>query len=176
MELMVDLETLSVRNNAAFFQIGAVAFGTDGNYRSFFTAVNAQDCINAGLRVDFDTVKWWLLQDEQARNMAATETTKKLHEALRGLSSFYVNHACTRIWSNGAAFDVPILETAYRKCGITPPWYYSDVRCARTVYALAADRGFEYDKPFEGVPHVASDDAYYQVRKLQAALGFLDNA
>ena len=49
MDVMLDLETLSLEHDAAILAIGAVAFDAhrlDGDYQTFFVAINASWIIN----------------------------------------------------------------------------------------------------------------------------------
>jgi len=42
----------------------------------------------------------------------------------------------SKIWANGVAFDIPILESAYEACDLDTPWKFWTVRDTRTIYDL----------------------------------------
>lgn len=165
--IMIDLETLSTASDAVILSIGAVEFDDKGNTgQKFNEVINIQSSINAGLRIDGSTIEWWFKQSPEAR-AAATRTTEALPQALDLLTMFYEDcrHPSTnkssRVWGNGAAFDIPILENSYKATDKKAPWKYYDVMCFRTLRAM-----FPSVKPPEqsrGTYHNALDDALYQV-------------
>jgi exodeoxyribonuclease VIII len=167
---MVDLETFGVRPDAAIVQIGAVRFDPDVvrssdatirfNYRRNVCLASS---LLAGATVDEATVSWWRARPLALRDLVPIETA--LRELAAWLDSFPTP---TVVWSNGAAFDVPILESAFRASSVPVPWRYSDVRDVRTVVAVAREFGFE--KPRAETAHDALADAAAQVAWVHGAL------
>ncbi len=127
--IMVDLETMATHPNAAIVAIGAVRF-TDELKDTFYQVVDLQSCIRAGLDVNGDTVNWWLLQEDAARQ-AITAPGIGLTQALNLFAIWLGKDAV--IWGNGASFDNAILANAYHKTDIDLPWKYYNNRCYRTV-------------------------------------------
>ena len=163
--IMIDIETLSTASTAAVLSIGAVEFDNAGEKgETFYKVIKMQTCITAGLTVDGGTLEWWLKQDEDARK-EITRPSCGLREALEHFKVFH-SECCVQgkgpnIWGNGAAFDIPIMENAYKSVGLRAPWKYHQVRCFRTLRAM-----FPSVKPpeIEGITyHNALDDALYQV-------------
>lgn len=141
MHLMVDLETLSTAVDAAFMQVGISPFKLDGDGpagEGLSLNVDPQACIRAGLRVDWSTVHWWMNQSREARDtLPKPGEGLLLSEALRRVSDYVRPFGSNvKVWSNGAAFDIPILENAFLRCGIEVPWKFYNVLDVRTVKML----------------------------------------
>ncbi len=159
--VMIDLETMSMSMRAAIVSIGAVTFTTDSPLSSmrspFYRNVDLQSCLHAGLEVDGATVYWWLNQSEEARESLLSDP-QPLAEALVRLREWLPDGAM--IWSNGAAFDLPILRSAYEACGLTLPWSRGNEQCFRTLKGLT--KGKVDLPPDPGTKHNALDDAAWQ--------------
>lgn len=185
--VMLDLETLGMRPGSVILSVGAVFFdpktGEFGN--SYYDEIDVMSCVSVGLHSSTDTIEFWKKQTGTAR--AAYDramrvgplTAAPLKQVLEGLTSYLT--ACgpsdglkhVKVWGNGAAFDNAILAAAYRACGLTPPWKYSNDRCFRTLKALGKDLGVNEPR-FEGTKHHALHDAAHQARwacDIFAALG-----
>jgi exodeoxyribonuclease VIII len=168
-EVMVDLETLGNGSNAVIISIGACAFDpASGRIESeFYTNVDPQSCVDAGLKMDVSTVMWWMKQSDEAR-AAFLRPNVPLPLALDMFKGWYPQGAA--LWGNGATFDNVILSNAYTLVGVNRPWHYTKDRCYRTLKALRPD--IKQDKV--GVAHNALDDAKYQAlhaSKLLRAMG-----
>lgn len=64
--VVVDVETMSLRPDAAIVSLAAVPFdpecsleGTPFLEEGFYEVVNATTCALYGMRFDMDTVSWW---------------------------------------------------------------------------------------------------------------------
>lgn len=158
--VMVDLETLGLRPDSVILSIGAVVFDANTiDSESYWTVELDQP----GRRIDADTVRWWLGQSEGARRaIYDPRETWTLGRALDEFAELF--DADTRIWANGANFDIVLLEHAYS--GRTP-WKYKNTRCYRTVRAMFPGIDNEIDSM--GDEHNALDDARHQTRVLQHA-------
>lgn len=166
MSIMVDIETLGTRPGSAIVAIGAVRFhpkDSDHLYDEFYATINLDQ---PPMSVDSDTIKWWLRQSDAARLATfADNPTHTLGDALAALARFY--RPQEEVWAHGSAFDVVLLEEAYRRYGIPIPWHHRDIRDTRTIYALRPD----IQPLFEGMKHNALDDAKHQARWLQRVFG-----
>lgn len=199
MDLMLDLETMSTRPNAAIVSIGAVMFdpfgpllpdvdprgGTIGG--CFYTAVLLESSLAAGLVVDGDTVMWWLNQ-AIAQQKALSDDPIPLSSALDRLYEFsfwrgrfwqnamspgfdpygQVTVSFRAVWSHGASFDLPIIESAYRALDAPVPWTYRHHRDTRTLFDLAEHWGY-LRSPDYVIRHHALCDAYACARDVQRA-------
>ena len=173
MHLMIDLETLSTAGDAAIAQIGLAPFWIDGEglaAEGLQIDVDPQSCIDLGFRIDWSTLHWWMMQEQDAREalplpgkgvpigaalVQVGDYISKL-QTMEGVGRIYV-------WSNGATFDIPILGHAFRLLGMKEPWGYQDARDTRTLSMLALNA----IKPKAVVKHRALDDAVAQVLWVQ---------
>ena len=165
MDIMLDLETLSVRPDATILTFGACKFSpykqheiTDGIY--FRVSVDEQ--ITLGRHVDDNTVAWWGRQAEDVREEALGEGNRiSLDEFARELNRFIVG--CDNIWAQGPVFDIVILENLYRQLGLPCPWQFWQIRDSRT---LLSTHGDPRDRNKAGL-HNALEDAVSQAQAVQ---------
>lgn len=171
--IMLDLETLSIRSNAAILSIGAVVFDIDdtsslekwlnstdrflkadayASEASFYCLVNIQSCIDKRLAVDGSTIEYWLMAPEAAR-LAIARPGGAIHiEAaisrfilwVQELAEKYGDNICW--WSHGASFDLPILQNAYIASGRGQMCNYRHMRDTRTLFALAKHAADSFDE------------------------------
>ena len=158
--IMIDLETMSCEADAAIVAIGAVKFdpvkGVVGE--SFYTVVDLGSSVVNGGQIGADTVMWWMMQSEEARKALCAET-RNIGTVLAELSGWMGDRKETVVWGNGAAFDLPILSSAFRRMKMVEPWRHYNERCYRTISKLFPN----IPKPdFAGVKHNAEDDARNQ--------------
>ena len=164
MDVMLDLETLSTRPDAVIVSIGACKFDSQTGTISpntFHCHLEMNDQIELGRHIDADTIRWWMKQSDEARrelngNLSLTEAISDLTQWI-GPDSF-------SIWSNGASFDIPIIEHACATLNIGVPWPYNSSRCYRTIRALTKNSNpVILENP---LAHNALEDAIHQVRQL----------
>lgn len=165
---MTDLETFSTAPNAVILQLAAVQFDpfSDRIGPVFNVPIDPQSCQDAGLHMDLNNVLWWMNQSDEARKRVAFVTRKRedLKTALKDFAHWLPKD--TKIWGNGAAFDLPILESAYRACKMSTPFKHWNERCYRTMKSLAPHVKMER----VGVHHDALDDAVSQAKHLQTII------
>jgi hypothetical protein len=180
---MIDLETLSLRQDAAILSIGAVFFNLDSgeiDSDTLHIGITMHEQPHYG-HIDPDVVAWWLKQPKEAQISLANliGNGMQLADALTDLSYFVQNHgdpAHVRVWSNGATFDVVILENAYQRHSMSAPWRFYNHRDVRTIVEIGRnllDIDPKYDMPFDGIQHNALADAVHQakyVSRIYAAL------
>jgi DNA polymerase III epsilon subunit-like protein len=158
--IMIDLETVSVRSNAAICSIGAVKFTfEDGIIDTFYKKVDANTCKAVGLHIDKDTVAWWMTQNKEAL-LELTRDCNPLEDVLDLFTEWYGDKSLPT-WGNGAGFDNVVIENAYFAIGKVRPWKYWDDRCYRTIKEIIK-LPYEHD----GVKHNALDDAIAQTKHL----------
>lgn len=163
---MIDLETTGTTAKTGILSIGACVFDDELNtfsvqYR-FYTTILLDGQV--GREITHDTLWWWMQQSEEARSVFNPYGGLHLKEALLRLSDVFHPKYCIReVWSNGADFDVAILQHAYGEANIPVPWSYKMTRCFRTVKELFPNVA----KPeFKGVQHNALSDAIHQAEWL----------
>jgi len=166
-DIMIDLETLATSTDATILTIGAVKFDPFGKdieepaMDSFYVRVDLDSCDELGLAVNDDTIAWWAQQSKEAQDEAfGTEGRIHIREAMDKLYKFC--WGAKRVWSNGAAFDIPICETAYKRLNKSIPWSFWQVRDVRTAF----DLGINPNRPVVTAHH-ALQDAYNQAVGIQ---------
>lgn len=161
--VMIDLETMGINNNAAIIAIGAVAFDFEGNLGDeFYQIVNLDSSVKVGGVMDPSTVLWWMKQNDLARREFERQGETE-SGALKDFRSFLAQFEDVKIWGNGAAFDNVILANAFRRNGFVVPWEHWNDRCYRTIKSLHPEIKMER----EGVHHNALADAISQAKYLQ---------
>jgi len=141
MDIMIDLETLATTPDAAILSIGAVKFdpwSNNINFENFYCRVDIDSCNRLGLRTDNSTIEWWSKQSKEAQEEAFSPDGRiDIVDAMNQLYKFC--WGSKHVWSHGAAFDIVILETIFRKLEKTTPWKYYEVRDTRTLFDLGID-------------------------------------
>lgn len=166
-DVMIDLETLATSTDAVILTIGAVKFDPFGRdidepaMDSFYVKVDIDSCDELGLVANDDTIAWWSQQSKEAQ-AEAFEGDDRVHirDAFDQLYKFC--WGAKRVWSNGAAFDVPICEHVYRKLNKAIPWSFWSVRDVRTAF----DLGINPNRP-PVLAHHALQDAWNQAVGIQ---------
>lgn len=166
--IVIDLEALSTRPTAAIIAIGAVKLNNDLEViGEFYSAVDIESSLRAGLTVDGDTIGWWLQQNKEAVH-AITYSPKELKDVLKALT---VWATCERseleVWGNGPEFDNVVLANAYHACDLKPFWPFF---CNRSLRELRRLYGNFAVKPEPAIPHHALEDARAQAESLRDLL------
>ena len=161
-DVMIDLETLATSSDAAILTIGAVKFDpfgrelTDPEMISFYARIDLDSCDEINLVTNDDTIEWWAKQSAEAKYEAFENPDRQhIREVFDQLYKFC--WGAKRVWSNGAAFDVVICETVYKRLNKAIPWSFWQVRDVRTAF----DLGIDPKRP-EITAHNALADAYQQ--------------
>lgn len=191
LDIMLDLETLSLKPTAAIIQIAAIPFDKrektlSGNVpkpfnKQFVVNVDATTCAMFGLSFDKETLDWWANQSLEAKNcffkggVSLTNALCSLNENINEwLDDAYADEAI--IWSEGTDFDAVIIRNAYRVVGELMPWKYNSVRDVRT-YVNEIERllNVTIDVPMRGIAHNSIDDCKHQIARVQKATEILLN-
>lgn len=169
-EIMLDLETMGVGNDAAIIAVGAVVFDlasdTYTEENSFYSTVDLQSAVSSGGVISPSTVMWWMQQSDEARaeflngGNHIEDTLSSFRGWLLNINRFYD----IQVWGNGSDFDNVILRSAYERVGLSTPWHFRENRCFRTMRAMhpTVDTSAWNDE----VKHKAVDDARWQARYL----------
>lgn len=132
--VMLDLETLGNSAGCAIVSIGACRFSQEGiDPAAFYTVVElGSDPLGV---IDPGTVLWWMGQSEEARAVFKSGARVPMRQALTDLRAWA--KGSTYLWCQGANFDAPILEAAFKRMEVSNPWRFYNVRDTRTLYQLA---------------------------------------
>lgn len=170
--IMIDLETLGTRNSSVFLSIAAVCFDINSGRtdREFSAQINLDSALKAGLIVDADTIKWWMSQQKETRDLMFKDT-KEINFVLLEFSQFIehcsadqISQGTLKFWGNSARFDLGILENGYLAAGLQCPWNFRYERCYRTINAEFNDLVDEAIKNSEA--HNPLADCHYQIQRL----------
>lgn len=164
-----DIETLGSRPYSSVISIGAVGFNRhtgEIHDEGFHIVVSATDCAAKGLRMDPDTVIWWMQQNDAARKVFSPGGGTTTDYALEALNK-YLEESCnfsnsSGVWGNGSGFDINLLEDMYELSRPRCPWRFWQSRDVRTVVDIAALDKKAYR--LEGTHHNALDDAINQAK------------
>jgi hypothetical protein len=166
-DIMIDLETLATSTDAAILTIGAVKFDPFGMdveepaMDSFYVKVDIDSCHEIGLVTNDDTIAWWANQSKEAQEEAFSPDNRiHITDAFNQLYKFC--WGAKRVWSNGAAFDVVICETVFKRINKAVPWNFWQVRDVRTAF----DLGINPNRP-PVLKHHALEDAWNQAVGIQ---------
>jgi exodeoxyribonuclease VIII len=173
---MIDLETLGTTADAVIVSIGAVRFDLETGFvgsehsgplgDTFYRVVRLDQ--QPGRSISGSTVAWWMGQTDAARAVFAAPKSFWLNSTLDDLRNWVARHAVKgcEVWSNGADFDLPMLNLAYAAQGREAPWKPYSGRCYRTYKNLPGARAVKVER--QGTHHNALEDAIYQARHLCA--------
>lgn len=163
--LMIDIETLSTKSNAVIISIAAVNFDLDTGLigDNFYQKTDIQSCLDRGLHIDGETVKWWLNQNTSALKDSLTET-HSITKVLVDLISFIKNlrQDNLQVWGNSARFDLGLLENAFNKCSLLIPWKHYYERDVRTLVSF--NPLIKETMEFIGDKHNPLNDCFHQIK------------
>lgn len=161
-DVMLDLETLSTRQDAAVVQIGACYFDrlTGAIGRSVKHTIPFNIATSKGAHIDPSTVAWWLEQSDEARS-SILDSSFSMHclEDYVDLMQVFLKD-CTKIWCH-ASFDIGIIQNMFRSTLSVFPISHRDVVDLRTLVYLADLNIKQF--PRVGTHHDALADCIFQV-------------
>jgi hypothetical protein len=166
---MVDLETLDTRDSAVILSIGAVLFNRTRIISEFYQEVNIDDQLKRGRTISGRTLQFWFDQSPEAQKVfTENDAALRLPGALASLAGWLSKAGEDyEIYSNGATFDLCVLQHAYDQLELPTPWTYRQERCFRTLRSM-----FPHVVPQAEpkVLHNALDDARAQALHTQLIL------
>lgn len=179
--VMIDIETLSAQTNAVVIEIAAVEFDkTTGAIGEIFhqRIKNEEWFVLPNRDVSPSTLKWWLLQSDEARKniTESKEEDNDIFTAIGLLTAFInrcdnpnyksgVDDRTVTVWGNGSTFDITILQNLYEQIKIYDiPWKFWAVNDVRTIVSL--NPKVKKNCEFNGVKHYAVDDCKHQIKYL----------
>lgn len=164
-DCMIDIETLGTVPGSTIISIGAVCFAENMPEQEWYKIdIGPISRRNSyWFTEDPSTIAWWERQSYPAKEVYDKSRTSEL-SIKNALKAFKDNLPVDlRIWSNGADFDIPLLNYAFRIVSLDSPWSHKNSRCYRTIknqhLNISADAS-------SGIKHNALEDALYQTRHL----------
>lgn len=164
--VMLDLETLGVRNDAAVLSIGMVCFdpytGLVDRNASLSIYIDLEDPLLGSM--DTSTVMWWLKQSDEARAALFVDERWSVRMACDAVAEMVETFGIKYLWSNGPSFDEVILRSMFARAGKKWPFRYNAGRDFRTMLTLAEANGILLHK--SPVAHIAVEDAAAQAAQV----------
>ena len=164
-DIMIDIESLDTSPFCCILTIGAVRFDPKGMgvVEKLELRPTLEDQTDLGRTINEDTLRWWSTQSAEAQLEALGDEGRiPFKEAMEQLYKFCWNRRA--VWSNGAAFDCVVMETAWTQLGMRIPWPFYTVRDTRTLYEVT---GVKLNDKSYKTTHKAVEDAERQALVLQ---------
>jgi exodeoxyribonuclease VIII len=182
MHLMLDIETMGNKANAAIASIGAVAFDPDAQdtlasipeERKFYRVLDLDE---QGFRTfSGGAIYFWLEQNDASRKALLVPNKVLPAHAMMDYIDFVKKNKIYLAWANGATFDHVIVSNMLEALKLKNPIGFRDQIDMRTLR-----RAFKFLNEMEREPlglteHNALDDCIRQVIWLQKALKVLNTA
>ena len=170
-DLMIDIETLGIANNAHVLSIGMVWFDINHPDEEIIeTPIIYPIMDQPHSQIDEETEQWWMKQSAEARQVFA-DTIERVSLSSAAAVVASAAHDAHRIWAKDPDFDCVILDNfirSYLNRDIKWPfWKNRSVRTMLDVYTEAKQL------PFEGVQHNALADAVHQAKQMQLVSTYL---
>lgn len=149
-DLMIDIETLSTKENAVILSIGAIPFSLKDSLiapeKEWLTAGFDVDLqIGFGSNISADTLRWWTQYPDNFKTALSAKDT-------HGLFDYMMPKLLSRmrgsfnVWANPPSFDVNILSNYCRLANqtklllreptIDDAWLLNRTKCVATVKNL----------------------------------------
>lgn len=181
--IMVDCETLGVGKRCVLLDIALVRFdiNTGELGEVLHVCIDRKTQQDAGRLTDQSTIDWWEKQSDDAKEIfnVIEQEGMSWSEAMNAVHHFICKVRNATLWSNGANFDIAILEEAYHMAGKRQPWQMWKTRCVRTLHDIVKElTGMKWkdNVPPPAVAHNSVEDCKYQIRYCVEAYAALNNA
>ena len=167
---MIDIESLDTGPDCVILTIGAVLFDPKGigiieKLELRPTIEDQTELFNR--TINEDTLRWWSTQSEAAREEALGDRDRvSFKECMDTLYKWCWNYNNGHVWSNGASFDIVVMESAWRNFKQLPPWNFWNIRDTRTIYDIT---GVKLKADGHVTSHKAVEDAERQAIVVQQA-------
>lgn len=179
LDIMVDLETASTKENAAILSWAMVPFdrlGKRWGFENFYKTVSLTSCFMAGMDFEKGTQKWWEKQDPEARAAVMKsegENILSVTNAAYCWLSTLAEKNDLYMWCRGIDFDLPKMEWCFRKFVEKSsgdegfPYKFSHKMDVRTVLKFMDIDQSQFE--FEGIKHHSVDDCNHDIKMIQKA-------
>jgi DNA polymerase III epsilon subunit-like protein len=164
-DIMIDLETLGLKQDAAIIAIGAVRFNIETGEIGdrFHQNILWESALKYGASSP-STVTWWGNQSQAAKDALLSPAQLPIEDVMNSFREWLGPDPI--VWGNGAVFDIAKLEHYFDMKEEMHPWFYRNTRDVRTIDMLGRrifKRGIS-DQTFEGIKHHPVDDAVNTAR------------
>lgn len=177
LDIMIDLETASIKENAALLSWTMLPFSPKGeevNARYFHRVISLTSCFLAGMDIDTKTQNWWTDQDPLAKEQLLMEENVTISQAANDAFDWLSELGETYdlyLWSRGIDFDLPKMAWCFTRFAEEDeskmPFKYSHKMDVRTILKWMKINPLDYE--FKGIKHCSFDDCAYDVMLVQEA-------
>lgn len=176
-QIMIDLETLSTRQNAIITELGWAVFTKDGIVKSGQYLIDVEDQSRLGGDISGDAMRFWMKENyEQLSGFFDKKEKTTMGNALISLAGVIVTFNIKHVWANSPSFDLAILKHWYGRFNQQLPWIFKNERDFRTINQELIDKGIVVKSEFDwGGKHHAEQDAVNQARLICDFLKFQDS-
>lgn len=186
-DIMLDIETLGIEDDAQVIQISAGAFHLEKLTKNkedinIFNMVLDLSTLGDKLSVEQGTLEFWTSSPDNAKVLnRMLRVDNGITERImvtrfcQWLENFASEYEEVRLWGNGIIFDNVKIDNLFKKYDIASPIQFYNHRDVRTIVELASySTGLsvnEYrDRFSEDIEkHNAVDDVLYQIRYVTSA-------
>lgn len=162
---MIDIETLSLRNDAVVLSVAAVPFDEHEHLsaeNSLIISLHIGEQLCAGRWIDSETVRWWMTQPAHIRRTSMMGDIE-FQEFASQFQQFLACETIDRFWCKGPEFDAAVLRSLYRSFESELPISHKHWRDVRTIC-----EGVECPE-FAGDAHDPYGDCVSQILHVQKA-------
>jgi len=147
-DIMIDIETMGVKSNAAIIEIAAVPFNIETGETSdniFHEYIDLQSSIDSGMTCCASTIQFW---STQKRVLDGIE--KPMEESVTDFEIYMLElDNDINVWSNSPSFDLVILKSAFDIIKRPYPWKFWNERDLRTYRAMNNETNIEHVRTTE---------------------------
>lgn len=183
LDVMLDIESLSTEPNGVLIQISAIPFQIEGDSpfasgQTWNEFISPKSCIEAGLEVNADTMKWWFKQEDHIQHRVLGKAISEggkltfvLDTFSNWLKSLEEKAEKVFIWGYPATSDMAWLQNAYKAAKLPYPVAYNRTRCLGTLADLYWERtGLKLSEQSKTqINHDALQDCKAQIEMVQIA-------
>lgn len=171
--VVIDIETKDTLPTACVLSIGYAVV----DIRALRIVKTGQVFIDqnsqVGRSTSDDTMKFWAAHPEAwARQLAADRVSPA--SAFEKLRLLVPSHPVALYqptwWGYGPSFDLVVLESLARDCGVKAPWIYRQHRDLRTLFELTDVKPATFRHGLDALEYDAKDDAETEALAMLAAL------
>lgn len=176
--VMIDIETFGTKPTAPILSIAAQPFSFDSDPAvalptPFYMKADINSCLDAGCRLELDTVKWWMKRSKEEQKHVTEHDGLPLEIVLLKLQDYLWKYdqkdLC--VWGNSARFDFGILENAFDSFNMALPWLHYNELDVRTIVAFNPE--IKRKEKFEGVKHDPVYDCLHQIKYVKRTMQWI---
>jgi len=182
---IIDIETLGTNADAVVLSVGIVAVDSTIDYEykdliknGFYATLDVKSQVDAGRKIDKDTLAWWGRQGAEAMEVLIP-SSDDIHwnQLLPSIFEYFKSvGADTKeilVYARGSHFDFGILHDLFRVTGDAGaydlPWRWWNIHDSKTVQITLVDEKIDVH-PVGFIHHNALHDSAREYMNIQLAI------